>query len=137
MRSLMAAYLLIVVILLFGSADSLRGQSSLSLTYVDAELILNQHVGNEWTHSVWLNGNPLERGRAVRLEPVNRYELSVAVEETNEKYIDDGHTTRVLTADLLQKALTDESFYLDVTVTEGNGRYAGGRAVWRFYFSLK
>lgn len=110
---------------------------SYTLTFTHAKLIQNQRVGNEWARGVWLGEDPMPRGQRFRLQAGAEYELSIAAAETNEKYNDRGDESVILTPAILANTVTDGGFYLDVTVTERNGRYAGGKAVWRFYFSLE
>ena len=129
-------FLLLLPFLLAGFATA-HAQRSYLLTFTEAELIRNEHVGNEWARGVWLGEEAMERNQPVRLAAGKRYELSIAAAETNEKYNDRGDESVELTPALLARALPNGGFYLDVTVTERNGRYAGGKAVWRFYFDLR
>ena len=107
------------------------------MVYRKAELIRNEHVGNEWAHGVWLGDDRLQRGQQVRLTAGTTYSLSLAAAETNEKYNDRHDETIELTPAMLAEVRRKGGFHVDVTITEHNGRYAGGRATWRFYFSVE
>lgn len=123
-------------LLFFCGCLSLYGQTY-QLEFTEAELIKNNHVGNEWARGVWLGEERMERSTTYRLSEGASYELSVAAQELQEKHNDRGDESVVLTPTLLAEAVLNGGFYIDVTVTERNGRYAGNKAVWRFYFSLK
>ncbi|MEM7573858.1 MAG: hypothetical protein AAF433_13210 [Bacteroidota bacterium] len=110
---------------------------SYQLTYYGQELILNEHVGNEWAHGVWLNDIPLVKGEPVRLAAGRSYDLAIVAAEQEETYNDQGDESVVLSPALLAQSFPNGEFYLDVKVVEHNGRYAGGVAVWRFYFLLE
>ena len=126
----------ILLITLCWSGTQLTAQDY-QLAYAGRELISNEHVGNEWAFGVWLDEDSMDKDRPVRLTAGQRYDLAVAAEEAKEKYPDRGDNSITFTTADLEKAAQDKGFYLEVTVTESNGRYAGGRAVWRFYFSLE
>jgi hypothetical protein len=128
---------LILSIVLTGLCTTVTAQRTYNLTYEGAKLIQNEHVGNEWARGVWLGEEALERNQPVRLAAGTTYELSIAAAETKEKYNDRGDESVELTPTLLARLLPEGGFYLDVTVMERNGRYAGGKAIWRFYFDLE
>lgn len=129
-------YIALLLVLCTGSLTTFA-QRTYTLTFTDAKLVKNQHVGNEWARGVWLGEDPMPRGQQFRLQAGAEYELSIAAQETNEKYNDRGDESVTLTSELLKSTIADGGFYLDVTVTEKNGRYAGGKAVWRFYFLVE
>ena len=127
----------ILVCLLLTNSTTSTNTRSYAITYTQAKLIHNEHVGNEWARGVWLGEERLRPGQAYRIPAGSSPTLSVAAEETNEKYNDRGDASIILTATKLARAHADGGFTLDVTVVERNGRYAGGRAVWRFWFLVK
>jgi hypothetical protein len=116
---------------------SLTGQGTLTLTHTGAKLIYNEHVGNEWARGVWLGDDFMSLNQPYRIKGGSTYTLSIAAEEANEKYPDRGDEEITFTLSDLLPTVENGGFYLEVTVTESNGRYAGGRALWRFYFLVE
>ncbi|MBC6995908.1 hypothetical protein QWY85_17165 [Neolewinella lacunae] len=129
--------LLILICCYSISTLPLTAQRELSLTYTGAKLIRNEHVGNEWARGVWLGDDSMLRDQPYRITSGSSYTLSVAAEEANEKYPDRGDEEISFTLSDLLPAVENGGFYLEVMVTESNGRYAGGRALWRFYFLVE
>lgn len=118
-------------------SPTLSAQNELTLTYTGAKLVHNEHVGNEWARGVWLGDDFMEADQPYRLRSGFTYTLSVAAEEAKEKYPDRGDNEVSFTVAGLLPSVKDGGFYLEVTVTESNGRYAGGEALWRFYFLVE
>jgi hypothetical protein len=79
----------------------------------------------------------MEADQPYRLRSGFTYTLSVAAEEAKEKYPDRGDNEVSFTVADLLPSVKDGGFYLEVTVTESNGRYAGGEALWQFYFLVE
>lgn len=129
--------ILVFIYCFYLCSPALTAQSELTLTYTGAKLVHNEHVGNEWARGVWLGDDPIQRNQPYRIKNGLTYVLSIAAEEANEKYPDRGDEELSFTLTDLLPTVKNGGFYLEVTVTESNGRYAGGEALWRFYFSVE
>lgn len=102
----------------------------IQITLVDAQLIYNQHVGNEW--AVWIEvderiaypGETIELSRRKAILTANAH-------EGNEKYDDLGQTS----VEISQASPGYKE--ISVLVRENHGRFAGGQAKWTFIIKVE
>jgi endonuclease/exonuclease/phosphatase family metal-dependent hydrolase len=107
------------------------------------ELVYNNHVGNDWSFSVEVNGQPI---------PVSRYGSTlvyttsfdgkitlqvVAKAVEAEKYPDVGRKTATFQASCLPEPSPSTEAVLEVLVREDRGQYTGNTALWRFRIRIE
>jgi hypothetical protein len=93
-------------------------------TFVSAIMISNNHVGNEWSYSVKVNGKVLNELGSISL--VGNDSLSIEVVE-HDSIPDIGS---------LNTTINKNTKNVDVNVIENRGRYSGNSATWRFTFNV-
>lgn len=105
------------------------------VTFVKAELVENNHVGNEWWWGGFVNGKELEDGTSVTLnvDPNGSIKLRAEAQE-QDKYPDDGASSASVKVSSITSSVTKK---LNVTVVENRGRYSGNTAKWQFTFKLE
>ncbi|BCG58445.1 hypothetical protein [Paenibacillus sp. URB8-2] len=103
------------------------------VTYVSAELVENEHVGNEWWWGGYVNGKELEEGSSVTVSATGSIKLRAEAQE-QDKYPEDGFDTVTVKLSSLKSSINKT---LNVTVTENRGRYSGNTATWRFVFKIE
>jgi hypothetical protein len=96
------------------------------VTFKFADLVENNHVGNEWGYSLDINGKTLCLGQKVTLNSKSLTCKAAVVEH-------DSIPDKNLTTDKLK--LGDN--YISVIVTENRGRYSGNTATWQFTINVK
>ena len=128
-----------VWLLLLVSATSLLSMRPVGyvLTLVEVEEIANDHVGDEWDHSVRVDGWELQELDRIELASADAYEIQCTSREVDPHHPDSGSRTVRMTEEEMLAAATDGGFSIDVTVTEGHGEFAGRQAQWRFHFALR
>lgn len=117
----------------------LVGQDTLFIKFFDVKNVYNNHVGNEWRFGTYINDHLLGVEEGINLIYTSDYdklELKAVLQEGKEKYND----TNVLEfefdiSDL--KSTHPHGFYIEIDLTEGHGRYAGNKALWRFYYEIR
>ena len=112
-------------------------QQTIEVQLVSISNIYNNHVGNEWSHSVTVNQKALSRYKSLSFKQseINTLTFEVSCSEFDEKYSDYGNNTHVI--DLNKIDLSSEySFSMEVTVTENGGRYKGNKAKWKYSFKI-
>ncbi|MBQ3669218.1 MAG: SH3 domain-containing protein [Clostridia bacterium] len=93
------------------------------------------HVGYNWTHEFYINGQRITGGMPLTLRAGDTIELSAFITE-NDSYSDTGSKTVTKT---ITQAELDRGFNVSfsVRVSENRGRYSGSSCEWRvtFYFT--
>lgn len=110
---------------------------ALVLTLIEIEQLSNDHVGDEWTHIVQVDGWELKENDSIDLASAEAYDIACTSREEDPFYPDSGSRTRRITEREMMDAATEGGFTIDVTVREEHGEYAGNTAVWRFHFALR
>lgn len=117
-----------------GQAQAAGTTVSVGVTFVGAELVENNHVGNEWETKLTVNGKPLAEGDTVKLKLKSTDNVKlVAKAEEMDKYPDIGTAETKVQVSAIGKAKTKK---LTVVVTENRGRYSGSTATWSFEVEL-
>lgn len=109
--------------------------TKIKVTFISAELVENNHVGNEWWSGGYVNGKEIAEGDSVTLsvKPTDTIKLRAEAQE-QDKYPDDGAANASVKVSSITKTTTKA---LSVTVVENRGRYSGNTAKWKFTFSIQ
>ena len=118
------------------SALSMR-PAGFVLTLLEVEQVTNDHVGDEWIHSVKVDGWELRELDKIEMASADAYEIQCLSREVDPHHPDSGSRTVRMTEEEMLSAATDGGFSIDVTVTERHGKFAGRQALWRFHFALR
>ncbi|WP_028543602.1 hypothetical protein [Paenibacillus taiwanensis] len=111
-------------------------QTKVEVTFVSAELVENDHVGNEWATGASVNGKTIKEGESLVLAVKANGSISLkANAEEQDKYPDKGTTSQSVKVSSITAKASEK--VLNVTVTENRGRYSGNKAKWKFIFSVK
>lgn len=102
---------------------------SFNIRFVDAGLIYNQHVGNDWLLWLSIGGSEIKKGETISVRS-NEMDVVAHAYEGNEKYDDHGYTVKRYNAGM------ERIQEINVIVTEHHGRYAGGKAKWKFTIEI-
>lgn len=118
-------FLITLVLVCF--AFSSFGQNK-TIRFAKAELIYNEHVGNDWMVWLEIENQQIFPGQSLSVKSTD---LTVEAHafEGKEKYNDHGITTFTLPHRSSTKVV-------EVLVTEHHGRYAGGQALWKFTLKM-
>lgn len=104
------------------------------VTFVSADLVENNHVGNEWWWGGFVNGEELEEGDSVTLDLSSTASIKLRAEAQEQDKIPDEGTANT---SIKVSALKDtQNKSLTVTVVENRGRYSGNSASWKFVFKI-
>ncbi|QDH22801.1 hypothetical protein [Saccharibacillus brassicae] len=128
--------LLIALALLIGGI-SLPSPAAAAGTYVvtfkEARLVSNSHVGNEWYTEAQVNGKNVDEGASVKVsfDTIKLY----AYAEEQDKITDIGEKSQSVKASSV--TASGKTVKLKVNVTENRGRYSGHTAVWEFTYTIK
>ena len=107
----------------------------LKVQLASAELIENNHVGNEWYTAGYVNGKEIEEGATVSLTLKSSDTLTLkGVAEEQDKIPESGTTTAKIKVSSITNS---QSKTLKVKVTENRGRYSGNAAYWQFTFKIE
>ncbi|ALA42172.1 hypothetical protein ABE82_11815 [Paenibacillus peoriae] len=131
-----SAILLVVVSLMFNGTYALAASatSTYIVTFQQATLVSNDHVGNEWAIAAQVAGQSISEGNSVKVKSNGSIKLYAYAEE-QDKIPDEGEATKnVKVSSVSTKGSTVK---LRVTVTENRGRYSGHQAVWEFTYKIK
>ncbi|MWC28062.1 hypothetical protein [Paenibacillus sp. MMS18-CY102] len=110
-------------------------KTKIKVTFVSADLVSNNHVGNEWWWGGYVNGKEIQEGDSVTLSLNSTDSISLRAEaQEQDKYPDDGVAKSSVKVSSITKA-TNKS--LNVTVVENRGRYSGNSAKWTFKFKIE
>ncbi|MEK4516403.1 hypothetical protein NSS64_14060 [Paenibacillus sp. FSL H8-0122] len=104
------------------------------VTFVSADLVENNHVGNEWWWGGFVNGEELEEGDSVTLDLSSTGSIKLRAEaQEQDKIPEEGSAS----ASIKVSALKDtQNKSLTVKVVENRGRYSGNSASWKFVFKI-
>ncbi|MEO3947885.1 hypothetical protein [Gorillibacterium sp. CAU 1737] len=107
----------------------------IKVTLDRVELVENNHVGNEWYTTAYVNGEEIGEGDTVTvtLKPTESVKLEAYAEE-QDKIPDVGTSSASLKASSITKK---KEKALTVKVVENRGRYSGNSAKWKFTFTIK
>ncbi|QWU17815.1 hypothetical protein SAMN04487895_105234 [Paenibacillus sophorae] len=107
----------------------------IKVTLVSAELVDNEHVGNEWWWGGYVNGKELEEGSSVTVNVSSSISIKLRAEaQEQDKYPEDGTANATVKVASIKSSLNKT---LNVTVVENRGRYSGNTAKWRFVFKIQ
>lgn len=108
-----------------------------NINLVSIELIENNHVGNEWSHSCTVNKKNLDAGDSLDVETTSTGKITIVCKaEEDDKIPDIGSKTLTIPVNKLTTGEAKE-YTVKVTVTENRGRYYGNTAVWEFTFEVE
>lgn len=124
------------ITLLSHPALAAEKKQKVEVTFVSAELIDNQHVGNEWWWGGYVDGEEIEEGDSVTVSVPASGKITLTAEaQEQDKVPEEGSSEATVKLSSLGKNTVKKT--LDVTVTENRGRYSGNTATWRFVFEVK
>jgi hypothetical protein len=112
------------------------GIAKVTVTFQSASLEYNNHVGNDWGYSAWINGEEirLRKNKVFELENSGTIKIKAQAVEYD-KSSDIGSSQKIIKVSSLSNELANVT--LNVTVTENRGRYSGNQAQWKFIFLVK
>jgi hypothetical protein len=106
----------------------------IKVTLVSIELVENNHVGNEWYATAYVNGKEIDEGSTVTLNLKSSESIKLkAYAEEQDKIPDVGTSNSSVKVSLVTKTINKT---LNVTVVENRGRYSGNSAKWKFTFKV-
>ncbi|RUS42840.1 hypothetical protein [Cohnella sp. AR92] len=130
---LICSILLIAVVQPVTAAESKTVKIKVTLT--SAELVENDHVGNEWYTAAYVNGKEVQLDKALTLSLKSTDSLTLkAYAEEQDKIPDKGTSSTSVKASSITKTVTKS---IKVTVVENRGRYSGNAAEWKFSFKIQ
>lgn len=104
------------------------------VTFVSADLVENNHVGNEWWWGGFVNGEELEEGDSVTLDLSSTGSIKLRAEaQEQDKIPDEGSASASIKVSALKYT---QNKSLTVKVVENRGRYSGNTASWKFVFKI-
>ena len=127
----------LLFVLLTGLLLSSSRPASFVLTLVEIEQLSNEYVGDDWSHTVQVDGWELQENDQIDLASAEAYTITCTSREDDPYYPDSGSRTLEMSEAEMVTASGEGGFSVDVTVREGHGEYAGNQAVWRFHFALR
>ncbi|CAM3178961.1 hypothetical protein PALU110988_06860 [Paenibacillus lupini] len=137
----MYKYLKLVMVVIFVSTLLIQPVSAASkttkfkVTLVSIELVENNHVGNEWLTTAYINDKEVKEGGSVtlNLKSTDSVKLKAYAEE-QDKIPDSNSSNTAIKASNITKTINKN---LKVVVTENRGRYSGNTAEWKFTFKIQ
>lgn len=124
----------VLLIVMAGATPALAADASgWNVKLVSAQLVENEHVGNEWYYTASVNGKKAEEGSSVTVKNVSSINLYAYAEE-QDKVPDQAKVQKTIKVSTLTKKT--QRVEMKVTVTENRGRYSGNEAVWKFTFQI-
>ncbi|MCL6605536.1 MAG: hypothetical protein K6T94_21940 [Paenibacillus sp.] len=128
--------LLVLVFILSSQPLLAAGKTEkVKVTFVSADLIDNNSVGNEWWWGGFVNGKELADGESVTLNVSSTGTIKLHAEAQEQDSIpDDGEATTTLKVSSLK---TSQNKSMTVKVVENRGRYSGNTASWKFVFKIE
>ncbi|MEK4852473.1 hypothetical protein NST04_21670 [Paenibacillus sp. FSL H7-0756] len=137
MKRKLATLFLVMILALSLSVQpiSAAGKTQkVKVTFISADLVENNHVGNEWWWGGFVNGEELEEGDSVTLDVSSTGSIKLRAEaQEQDKIPDEGSAN----ASIKVSALKDtQNKSLTVKVVENRGRYSGNSASWKFVFKI-
>ncbi|MEK3714913.1 hypothetical protein [Paenibacillus sp. FSL R7-0333] len=137
MKRKLATLLCVMILALSLSVQPLSAAGKtqkVKVTFVSAELIENNHVGNEWWWGGFVNGEELEEGDSVTLDVSSTGSIKLRAEAQEQDKIPDEASASVAIKVSTLKDTQNKS--LTVKVVENRGRYSGNTASWKFVFKI-
>ncbi|GLX70331.1 hypothetical protein [Paenibacillus glycanilyticus] len=109
--------------------------TKLKVTLVSVELVENNHVGNEWETTAYVNGKEVQEGKSVtlNLKASDSIKLKAYAEE-QDKIPESGSANVAVKVSSITKSVNKA---LQVVVTENRGRYSGNTAEWKFTYKIQ
>ncbi|MFK4435585.1 hypothetical protein ABH897_002816 [Paenibacillus sp. RC73] len=132
-----SAILLVVVSLLFNGTYALAASASTYVvTFQQATLVSNDHVGNDWAIAAEVGGKSVDEGSSVKVKvsPSGSIKLYAYADEPD-KIPDEGEASKNVKVSTI--SAKGSTVRLRVIVTENRGRYSGNQAVWEFTYKIK
>ena len=105
----------------------------IEVAFVDATLIENNNVGNEWSVSAEMGADVLAQAQTLRARK-RAIQIRARVEEAD-THPDIGTGSIKISRSQLSREPTP--FEVEVSVEENNGRYTGNKATWRLRFTAR
>ncbi|AIQ12154.1 hypothetical protein [Paenibacillus durus] len=135
-QAVKSALLLMLAFILSSQPLFAAGKTvKVKVTLVSAELVDNEHVGNEWWWGGYVNGKELEEGSSVTVNVSSSGSIKLRVEaQEQDKYPEEGTANATVKVASIKSSLNKT---LNVTVVENRGRYSGNTAKWRFVFKIQ
>ncbi|AKG34054.1 hypothetical protein [Paenibacillus durus] len=135
-QAVRAGFLLMLAFILSSQSLFAAGKTvKVKVTLVSAELVHNEHVGNEWWWGGYVNGKELEEGSSVTVNVSSSGSIKLRVEaQEQDKYPEDGTANATVKVASIKSSINKT---LNVTVVENRGRYSGNTATWRFVFKIQ
>ncbi|MFD1991316.1 hypothetical protein ACFSGI_15180 [Paenibacillus nicotianae] len=134
-----SAILLLGSAILFSSSASTpvyASSSAYTVTFQEARMVSNDHVGNEWAIAAKVAGKAIDEGKSVNVNVDSKGSIKLygyVIEE--DKIPDEGENTKVVNVSSISSK--GSTFKVRVTVTENRGRYSGNEAIWEFTYKIK
>lgn len=132
MHKRILVFLLIFTMMFTAIPFSLCDSKTATITLVDAELISNDHVGNEWFYYATIGGKEVSIGDSIEVN-TNKQVTLFAESTEDDKIPDVGSKSLKITP----KKYIGKNVTIKVTVTENRGRYSGNSAVIEYTFSVQ
>lgn len=133
--------IMVMLLLLFSMAIPVQSTSAASksikvkVTLVSAELTENNHVGNEWYTTAYINEKEISEGSSVVLDLKSTESVQLkAYAEEQDKIPESATATASVKASAITKTISKA---IEVTVVENRGRYSGNTATWTFTFKVQ
>lgn len=96
---------------------------------------VNNHVGNQWVHEVFVDGNDLSKsGRLQIIPPGTKKQITILVVSTEDDSVPDVGSASM---DVTLTENMNTTVTLTTNVRENRGRYTGSWAQWSHHFSIK
>lgn len=138
MKRRMVKLVLVMIFALLVSSQPLLAAGKtqkVKVTFVSAELVENNHVGNEWWWGGFVNGEELEEGDSVTIDASTSGTIKLRAEaQEQDKIPEEGSASASLKVSSLKATQTKS---LTVKVVENRGRYSGNSASWKFVFTVE
>ncbi|MFF2094186.1 hypothetical protein [Paenibacillus sp. NPDC058174] len=132
--SLLLVFTLLSTLATPALAAGASSKASYTVTFVSAELVSNDHVGNEWETAFTANGKTIEEGESIKLSLSSTASIKLQAEATeHDKIPDIGSAAKTIKVSSIKKELSSS---INVTVTENRGRYSGNQSVWKFTYKI-
>lgn len=134
-RTVKVLVLLFMLVAIHVQPASAAGQTKVKVTLIGADLVENNHVGNEWRWAGYVNGKELQEGSSTTLSVSSSGTIKLTVKaEEQDKIPEEGEKAATLKVSSLKSSQTKA---LNVTVVENRGRYSGNTATWKFTFKIE
>lgn len=140
MKKQLASVFISIILLFSLSTQPLLAAAAktikIKVTFVSAELIEKNSVGNEWWSGATINGKEVKEGETLvlNLKASDLIKLRAEAQE-QDKYPDDGATDASVKVSAIGTKAVNKT--LEVSVVENRGRYSGNVAKWEFHFKIQ